>query len=275
MGRIWKTAATAALAFIMAAMFTAPSAYSQKIEKKKVKGAYGEWSMSPDMTGGEIMSRARHEAKEDALRKAGVGENVWSIFGMMSSSVNNTFMEAYSEMSVMAIEGKVAVSKEQSKWYLNKEGNPVYTVRLNADVTIDHTEEDLTYAISTKGIGNSYNNGDQFKCTFTVDGTDSYLKVFFFNSEMSGVLYPSTPEQKMQLFKVGETYSFPVLKDGQQGSIQLDKNGEAPESLVFLFVATKKNYPYIGDGDAASILQWVYSLPVNERALELKQCTIF
>ena len=71
MGRIWKTAATAALAFITAAMFTAPSAYSQDIEKKKVRGAYGEWSMSPDLTGSEIMSRPRHEPPQDGHRPWG------------------------------------------------------------------------------------------------------------------------------------------------------------------------------------------------------------
>ncbi|MBO5709308.1 MAG: hypothetical protein J6S01_08200 [Bacteroidales bacterium] len=272
MGRIWKTAATAALAFITAAMFTAPSAYSQDIEKKKVRGAYGEWSMSPDLTGSEIMSRARHEAKEDALRKAGVGENVWSIFGMMSSSTSNTFMEAYSEMSVMAIEGKVAVSKEDGKWILSEAGNPVYTVKIDAEVTIDHTEEDKTYAISSNGISTHYNNDDKCSCTFTIDGTDSFLKVFFFNDEMAGMVFPSNarPEQKNTVFKVGETYSFP-----ENGAIQMRKNSADPENVVILFVATKKNYPYLGENDAASILQWIYNLPANDRAIEVKQCVIY
>ena len=274
MGRIWKAAATIALTLLT---FTALANPAEKdaIEKKKIRGAYGEWSLSPDLTGGEVMSRALHEAKEDALRKAGVGENVWSIFGMMSSSTNSTFMEAYSEMSVMAIEGKVAVSNKDGSWILNKEGNPVYTVKLDAEVTIDHNEEDLTYAISTKGISDHYNNGDKCSCTFTIDGSDSYLKVFFFNDEMAGMIYPSTPEQKVQQFKLGETYTFPVPQNGRQGAIQMRKNGDRPENIVILFVATKKNYPYIGDNDATSILQWIYSLPANERAIEVKQCVIF
>lgn len=274
MTRFLKTAAALSLALLTLIVSANPTE-TRSLEKKRVKGAYGEWSMSPDLTGGEVMARALHEAKEDALRKAGVGENVWSIFGMMTTSTSSTFMEAYSEMSVMAIEGKVTINNETGSWILNKEGNPVYTVKLDAEVTVDHNEEDKTYAISTDGIANHYSNGDKCSCTFTIDGADSYLKVFFFNDEMAGMIYPNTPEQKMRQFKVGEVYSFPVPQNGRQGSIQMRKNGEDPENIVILFVATKKNYPYIGDNDATSILQWIYNLPANERTIEIKQCVIY
>lgn len=274
MTRFHKTAAALSLALLTLTVSANPTE-TRSLEKKRVKGAYGEWSMSPDLTGGEVMARALHEAKEDALRKAGVGENVWSIFGMMTTSTSSTFMEAYSEMSVMAIEGKVTINNETGSWILNKEGNPVYTVKLDAEVTVDHNEEDKTYAISTDGIANHYSNGDKCSCTFTIDGADSYLKVFFFNDEMAGMIYPNTPEQKMRQFKVGEVYSFPVPQNGRQGSIQMRKNGEDPENIVILFVATKKNYPYIGDNDATSILQWIYNLPANERTIEIKQCVIY
>lgn len=271
MAGIWKKAAAA-----MALAFIASVSYADDIEKKKVRGAYGEWAMSPDLTGGEIMSRARHEAKEDALRKAGVGENVWSIFGMMSTSTSNTFMEAYSEMSVMAIEGKVTTSKEEGAWILSKDGNPVYTVKIDAEVTIDHTEEDKTYAISSNGIASHYNDFDKCSCTFSVSGSDSYLKVFFFNDEISRMLYPGSPEEKNMLFKVGETYRFPFPLRAGNGSLQMRKNGADPENVVILFVATKKNYPYLGDNDdASSILQWIYGLPANDRAIEVKQCVIY
>ncbi len=274
MRKFLKTAAALSLALLTFTVSASPTD-THSLEKKRVKGAYGEWSMSPDMTGGEVMARALHEAKEDALRKAGVGENVWSIFGMMTSSTSTTFMEAYSEMSVMAIEGKVAVNNETGSWILNKEGNPVYTVKLDAEVTIDPNEEDRTYAISVNGINSHYNNGDKCICSFAIDGAESYLKVFYFNDEMAGMIFPKTAEQKAMQFKVGENYTFPVPQGSLQGAIQMRKNGEDPENIVILFVATKKNYPYLGDNDAASILQWIYNLPANERAIGIKQCVIY
>lgn len=274
MRRFYKAAATIALTLI-AITTQANPLEKDAIEKKKVRGAYGEWVMSPDMTGGEIMARALHEAKEDALRKAGVSESVWSIFGQMSTMTNSIFLEAYSEMSVLAIEGKVAVNDKNGSWNINKAGLPVYTAKIDAEVTVDNHEEDLTYAITTKGIADHYNNYDKFSCSFTLDGSDSYIKVFYFNNESAGMMYPDTPEAKTKLFKAGETYGFPLPRNGIQGSILLEKSGEKPENLLFVFVATKKNYPYLGDDDATSILQWIYSIPANERTIDYKQCTIF
>lgn len=258
---------------VFAMILVTSLSYAEDVEKRKIRGAYGEWPMTLTMTGEEIMSRARHEAKEDALRKAGVAENVWSIFGMMTTSTSNTFMEAYSEMSVMAIEGKVATSKEDGAWILNKSGNPVYTVKMDAEVTIDNTEEDKTYTIAVNGISTHYSNNDSCACTFSIGGYDSYVKVFFFNDEMSGMVFPEEerPEQKNMVFSVGQTYHFPE----EGGGIQMCKNGEDPENIVILFVATKKNYPYLGGDDASSILQWIYNLPANERVIGMKQTTIY
>lgn len=265
------TAILRTIAVALAVVMTALGAYAQnetKIEKKKVRGAYGEWSMSPDMTGDEIMERARHEAKEDALRKAGVGENVWSIFGMLTSSTSSTFMEAYSEMTVMSIEGKVKVIDTDCEWIL-RDGNPIYTVMMDAEIIVDNTEEDRTFAMKSYGIKDTYLNGEKCHCTFTIDGSDAYLKVFFFNEEMAGLIYPTNPEDKMRLYECGQSYRFPA-----KGALQMGKNGSGAENIVLLFVATKKNYPYLGEDDATSILQWVYSIPADERALEMKQCVI-
>ena len=47
----------------------------------KVKGAQGRWQVSEEITLKEAEERAFMEAKKEALRKAGVMENVWSVFG--------------------------------------------------------------------------------------------------------------------------------------------------------------------------------------------------
>lgn len=46
----------------------------------KVKGAQGRWQVSEEITLKEAEERAFMEAKKEALRKAGVMENVWSVF---------------------------------------------------------------------------------------------------------------------------------------------------------------------------------------------------
>ena len=70
----------------------------------KVKGAQGRWQVSEEITLKEAEERAFMEAKKEALRKAGVMENVWSVFGQISQESGTEFHEAYSQMNVLAIE---------------------------------------------------------------------------------------------------------------------------------------------------------------------------
>lgn len=61
------------------------------------------------------------EAKKEALRKAGVMENVWSVFGQISQESGTEFHEAYSQMNVLAIGGMVNVTnkKVEEVWDTN------------------------------------------------------------------------------------------------------------------------------------------------------------
>lgn len=58
--------------------FTASTLHAQK--PVKVKGAQGRWQVSEEITLKQAEERAFMEAKKEALRKAGVMENVWSVF---------------------------------------------------------------------------------------------------------------------------------------------------------------------------------------------------
>ena len=52
----------------------------------KVRKAVGRWEVSGDLSMAEAEERALNEAKKDALSKAGVMENVWSVFGQVTSA---------------------------------------------------------------------------------------------------------------------------------------------------------------------------------------------
>ena len=57
----------------------------------------------------EAEERALLEAKKDALSRAGIMENVWSVMGSISTSDGENFAEAYSSVSTLAINGLVNV----------------------------------------------------------------------------------------------------------------------------------------------------------------------
>ena len=61
---------------------TANALYAQK--PVKVKGVQGRWQVSDDITLKQAEERAFMEAKKAALQKAGVMENVWSVFGQIT-----------------------------------------------------------------------------------------------------------------------------------------------------------------------------------------------
>ena len=52
----------------------------------KVKGVQGRWQVSEEITLKQAEERAFMEAKKAALQKAGVMENVWSVFGQITQN---------------------------------------------------------------------------------------------------------------------------------------------------------------------------------------------
>ena len=68
----------------------------------KVKGVQGRWQVSDDITLKQAEERAFMEAKKAALQKAGVMENVWSVFGQITQEDGQELHEAYSQMNVLS-----------------------------------------------------------------------------------------------------------------------------------------------------------------------------
>ena len=75
-----------------------------------VRNATGRWEVSGDITMAEAEERAMNEARKDALRKAGVMEKVWSVFGQVMTRSGSRFEEAFSSVSVLALNGMVNVT---------------------------------------------------------------------------------------------------------------------------------------------------------------------
>ena len=148
----------------------------------KVKGAQGRWQVSEEITLKEAEERAFMEAKKEALRKAGVMENVWSVFGQISQESGTEFHEAYSQMNVLAIGGMVNVTNKKVEEVWDTNTRSLYKV-VTIDAVVQKEEKvDKSYALEVKGVANLYKEGDVFTCTLKVHGTDSYLKFFWFDS---------------------------------------------------------------------------------------------
>ena len=251
--------------FVVVALFSASMLFGAN-DIVHVKKAQGRCEVSGDISLAQAEERAFMEAKKEALSKAGVMESVWSVMGQVTSSNGDKFSEAYSSVSALSINGLVNV--------LNKEVEEVWdpnlkrlfkVVTIEANVTKNDVQEDMTYKLKVTGVDPVYKVGDHFKCNFNVYGHDSHVKIFWFTNDEADMLYPNEWEGDM-VFKAGETYNVPVT---DMIDLVMDKSNPEidTEFINIIVLATKKDYPYIGKRDFLSILSWIYSIPADQRVL--------
>lgn len=239
-------------------MITAPLHAQNTV---KVKGVQGRWQVSEDITLKEAEERAFMEAKKEALSKAGVMENVWSVFGQISQESGTEFHEAYSQMNVLAIGGMVNVTNKKVEEVWDTDTRTLYKV-VTIDAVVQKEEKtDKSYALEVKGVENLYKEGDVFTCKLKVHGTDSYLKFFWFDTNGGALLYPNQYESDT-LLKAGQEYTIPF---SNAVDYRMEKQGKENEKINMMMVATKENIPYTDEVTYQNVLKWVYSIPNDKR----------
>lgn len=232
----------------------------------KVRNVEGRWEVSRELTIAQAEEKALTEAKKEAMRRAGIMENVWSVFGQVTSENGSRFEEAYSSVSVLALNGLVNVTDKKSEQIWDPVAEKLFmSVTIDAVVTKSDVQEDRTYALEVSGIEPVYRESETFRCSFRIHGTDSYLKVFWFSEEDAAMIYPNEYEGN-SVFKAGNTYSFPV-SDKIDMVMEKSVSGMQTEKVNIIMVATKQDFPYLGETDYMSILSWIFNLPADQRTL--------
>lgn len=228
----------------------------------KVKGVTGRWQVSEEITLKQAEERAFMEAKKEALQKAGVMENVWSVFGQITQNDGQEFHEAYSQMNVLAIGGMVNVTNKKVEEVWDTATKSLYkVVTIDAEVRKED-KPDKSYAIDVKGVETLYREGDVFNCKLIVHGTDSYLKFFWFDSTVGALLYPNAYEPDT-LLKAGKEYTVP-FSDAVDYRME-KQQGKDNEKINIMMVATKENIPFTDEVTYQNVLKWVYSIPSDQR----------
>lgn len=227
----------------------------------KVKGVEGRWQVSDNITLKEAEERALMEAKKEALRRAGVMENVWSVFGQITQEDGTEFEEAYSQMNVLAIGGMVNVTRQKVSEVWDVNLHVLYkVVTIDAEVKKEN-RVDNAYVLEVKGISPLYKEGDRFTCTLKVHGTDSYLKFFWFDSNGGALLYPNSYEGNTVL-TAGKEYTVPF---SNAVDYLMEKQGKESEKIHMMWVATKENIPFTEEVTYQNVLKWIYAIPGDRR----------
>lgn len=243
-------------------LFTTAGALYAQQKPVKVKAATGRWQVSEETTLKQAEERAFMEAKKEALQKAGVMENVWSVFGQITQNDGQEFHEAYSQMNVLAIGGMVNVTNKKVEEVWDTATRTLYkVVTIDAEVQKED-QQDKSYAIDVKGVETLYREGDVFNCKLIVHGTDSHLKFFWFDSNGGALFYPNLYEPDV-LLKAGKEYTIPF---SNAIDYRMEKqHGQQNEKINIMMVATKENIPFTDEVTYQNVLKWVYSIPSSKR----------
>lgn len=230
----------------------------------RVRKSTGRCEVDSSICVDEAEEKAFMEAKKEALRKAGISEASWALLGHVSPAGGERFHEAYSSVCSLAVDRLVNVLEKKVEEV--RESDSVFCeVTIDADVVGTDVAEDPEFKLIVEGIAPGYNDEEIFECSFYVQGADSYLKLFWFTDEEVSMIYPNDFEGD-QMFTAGKQYGIPVTDTIELVMARNDPDADA-EFINLIFLATRTNCQYTGEMDFHSVLNWIYTIPADQRAI--------
>lgn len=242
------------------------SLFSQKtIDVHAIKGSA---PVSGDVSPNQAKIQALNNAKVNALKAAGIDENINSYQLLFTSQVKNDYSQFFSSDIQSEIQGAVkSYNIIAEKTYCKSEMEIICEVTIDVTVVKYDTKRDVSFDTNVEGIKGAYNNGDNL--SFSVMATQHcYLNIFNITDTEATLLYPNVYEKQTKLNK-SELYKFPVAAIDYGLGNDLKKQ----ETNRLIFVFTKSQIPFIKMNKdqvttQENIFSWIYSIPPDQRNVE-------
>jgi len=249
---------------ILGLSFTAIA--QKKTTEDKLKNIIGIAIGGASQTPEEVKQKAINDAKVNALKKAGIAENINAYTDYFRSETENKMEELFTSDILSSINGTVKdVEVIEAKLGVTPEGQLKYDVKINCTVVTYKTETDAKFSAWIENIKKIYKVGEG--ASFTVKPTqDCYIRAFVFCNE-SYILLPNVLETS-KLLKAQTVYTFPdenVIKNYEM-TIENEKLDRETNRLVILLL--KEDIYYTGAVNYKEITDWIMSIPPDERMIE-------
>lgn len=247
--------------------------YAQKPKTESVE-AIGEWVLSEDISREKAKEKALFEAKKEAMRIAGVPENVFSVSILSLGNGDDQFKEIASELGRISIDG-VVIIKEVEYTTVHDERTQLFKMiaSIKADVVVEQPKSDPEFQLEIKGIKNSsYKENEQLNFQLK-PYKDCYIRVFWFTSSLDGngeMIFPYQDFYYDQLFKANQVYTFP-LSDPQFVKTQTmvytiyKEKEDLIENNIILIVALKDKIPFTGEVTYQNVIRWLSKMDPSEK----------
>ena len=232
-----------------------------------IKESKGTAYISGDISPNEASKRALNEAKINALKAAGIGENIKSFELLYTSDTGNDYQQFFNSNILSEMQGNILSYEVVKEETIKKSELELYTeVTINASVIKYETKPDINFDVNIQGIKAVYNNNDPLKFNIKTSQL-SFLTIFNITDTEASVFFPNSYETKNELLPL----VFHHFPSKSLYSLETDLKERETSRLLFVFTKTyipfiKMNEDQITSEDA--IFNWIYSIMPDQRNVQ-------
>ena len=257
---------------------------------QKTVEAYGEFPLSDNISFNQATEEALIEAKKEALRKAGISEQIYSTQILTSSSKNDKLDENFIEDVFLNIGGTIKSWEYVQKPYKkHKDGMDFVSVTIKAKIKKYNSKPDPMLNARIEGILPSYKSNVSGKTENNIDITitpsiDCYLKIFYVSESQTAMMYPleaSNKENELEIFKDKKL----IQNESRKIDYISPYSEKENENGRLFFILTKQPFPYPyskEDEDGYytvtyfdKIINWYNSIEPNEKNILSEPFSVF
>lgn len=242
-------------------------------EQTRTVTATGTYVANQNETPAYGQAQALLNAKKEALREAGVFEDVSSTTIIVMGNTGTEFQEISSELSRIELEGRVRIKERADASPVFTDDQLIkYSTTIRAEVLVEESKEDLAFQFKTEGFKSTYFSGE--KMTFTITPSmDCYLRIFFFGKKSSenAQIYPLEGVFKDVQLKAGIPVNFPpegktfLYNTPFEYTMEISDVRDNIEQGVILIVALKKSYPFMETVTYENVINWLSKIKKSEK----------
>jgi len=234
----------------------------KKVNELKISEVTGVAFGADNESIADITQRAINEAKVEALKQAGVAENIASFSDYFQTENEEKYEELFTSDILSDIRGAVKeVEVIDVKRSFDQFDKLKVEVVINCTVVEYLTEKDVAFNAWVDGVGMFYPN--ETDLMFKVKPSkNAYLKVFIFGETEAFQLFPNEQEQSF-LLHANQQYHFP--SEFMEYELYTDKKSEIHRMVMVLM---KEDIPYTNDVEYKKIIDWIFSIPPDMRVIK-------
>lgn len=240
-----------------------PNVHAQKkVKEIKIAEAKGIAIGADNESIAQVVQRAIDEAKVEALKQAGVSENIASFSDFFQSEEDEKYEELFTSDILSDIRGSVKdIEILDTKRSFDDFGHLKVEIIIHCTVVKYLTEKDVGFDVWVDGVGMFYPNNTGLKFILK-PSKDAYVKIFIFSETEAFQLFPSKYENSY-LLNANQQYHFP--SETMDYTLYTDKKSEI-HRMVMVFM--KEDIPYTNDVEYKKIIDWIFSIPPDMRVIK-------